>query len=252
MSMLYKRDNFLNETIPYLFSNDITEFDIKSGGFSVIKHFKLVDDKFIRQLEISSKKRRQVLIGLYIRKNKGFSKILSAHFAEARKLFIETNNVLEEDIISIKKDAIITTKPFYVLDFGDIHFIPKRRYHSYLYLNRMELYFSNDYIDVKGIKDDISIRHDDFMLDFISRFLAIIKNGSRSHALKVLKDFAKAYRNRELETGYYREMNIKSYYRLNEDILGQSVYIQDIGDVNQINISYNYVHIILQLIKIFI
>ena len=49
-SKLWKNDSFINQNIPYLFNQEIIEYDMKEAGFSLTKEFQLLDKKIIEKL----------------------------------------------------------------------------------------------------------------------------------------------------------------------------------------------------------
>jgi hypothetical protein len=168
--MLYERHNFLNKNIEYLVSNEIIEYDIKSAGFNLIKKYKLLDESKVNYLESLGKKQRQVQIGLYQRNDVELKKNLNDKFIEIRKWFFEQNNIEDDDVLSIKKDAIVTLRRCLVTEFDNIQFIEKNVYTSYYYLNELEFYYNKDVIHVKGISDDLLELHGEYMLDFLHNF----------------------------------------------------------------------------------
>lgn len=52
-------------------------------------------------------------------------KTLNDKFVEVRKWFFENNDIQDDDILSIKKDAIITTKRCLATEFDNIRFVER-------------------------------------------------------------------------------------------------------------------------------
>ena len=130
---LWQKDLFINENIPYIFNREITEYDMSDAGFSLIQEFKLLPEKEIKELQKLGKQQRKVKIGLIQRENDKLKENLKISFQEARKIFINENKLDNNDIISIKKDAIITIKPCYINKLGDyINCSPKYDYSSFI------------------------------------------------------------------------------------------------------------------------
>ena len=61
---LWKNDNFINDNIPFLFSKDIYEYDMKDAGFSLTQEFKLLPQSKIDYLAKLKKDKRKVEMGL--------------------------------------------------------------------------------------------------------------------------------------------------------------------------------------------
>ena len=249
---LYESHNYLNKNIEYIISNEIIEYDMKSAGFNIIKKFKLLDEKKIAHLESLPKDRRQITIGLYQRSNKDFAEELKSKFVEMRKMFFEANELSDDLVLSIKKDAIITTQRCYNVRFDNVEFAEKHVYTSYYYLSKFELYVGPDGIDLKGISDDKLKYHKDYMLDFLFRFLKLVEVGSQRQIISNLTQFANYYKSKGLDVGYYRELNADSLFKLNKTFIGDLVGVQDVDSVDNIDISFNYMKFIVPLIRLLV
>lgn len=252
MSTLYQRHNYLNKDVDYIVSNEIIEYDLQSAGFNLIKKFELIDKPKIRYLETMGKKQRQIQIGLYQKEDKTLVRRLNDKFIEARKWFFENNNLEDKDILSIKKDAIITTKRCLNTEWDNLNFIEKNHYTSYYHLNNFEFYYNKEDVHVKGIGDDLLLLHYDYMLDFLYQFFKMNEISERKRVIDFIKEFSYYYKERKLEIGYYRELNRKSLFRSNEELFGQALGIKHIGDKNLINIDYNYIHYVIPLVSMLI
>ncbi len=169
--MLYERHNYTNKNIDFIISTEIIEYDMVSAGLNICKEFKLIPEDAIRELEELPKKLRVIRLGLYQKTHKELVKQINEGFKEARKRFFEANNITNDDVISIKKDAIFVTKRCKVKQFGYLKFEEKNVYTSYYRLDDKEFYFNNKKgIDIKGISDDLLSYHSDYMLKFLHRF----------------------------------------------------------------------------------
>jgi len=253
MSFLFKKHFYLNKNIEYLISNEIIEYDIKSAGFNIIKKFNLLDSNKINYLETLDRKQKQVQIGLYMKNYKELFKRLNEKFIEVREWFFNNNNLKDEDILSIKKDAIIVTKRCLVTELDNISFIEKNIYTSYYYLNENEFYYNNSIIDVKGISDTTLEYHRQYMLDFLHTFFKMNELSKRKRVVEFLKDFIDYYKRRKLYIEYYRELNIQSLFRLNDPKYNKEIIgVKDTSYVNDININYNFIHYLVPLISILI
>ena len=245
---LWQKDLFINENIPYIFNREITEYDMSDAGFSLIQEFKLLPEKEIKELQKLGKQQRKVKIGLIQRENDKLKENLKISFQEARKIFINENKLDNNDIISIKKDAIITIKPCYINKLGDyINFRPKHEYTSYIQLQRLEFYYSPEQIDIKGISDELLEYHKDYMIKFICQFFRKMETSSDEDVIEFTKRFIDKYKRRKLEVGYYREFDFSSKYRTNTGELYEEFWEEEKGELN---ISYNFQNILLKFIQI--
>jgi hypothetical protein len=233
-------------------SQEIIEYDIKSAGFNLIKKYKLLNDKKIEHLESLDKKKRQIMIGLYEKNDKELKKNLNLAFVDARRIFFESNNLQDDDILSIKKDAIITTKRCDKLIFDNVEFVEKHIYTSYYYINKFEFYLGTTGIDVKGINDEKLELHKDFMLDFLFKIFKMMETTSREIIIKNIKEFSYYYKTKQLEIGYYRELNKDSLFKLHHTLLKTMVGVVDTDDVSDIDINYNFMHYIIPIINLLI
>ena len=139
VSELYKRDTYLNKDIPYLFGKNIYEYDIHHAGISITREFSLLPEESIDKIEQKAKNKKEIatLLGLIQREDKEFKEKLAKGFVKARQLFFESNGIEDNEILSIKKDAIFTLKPCKKVTFGFIEFNMKHLYSSYLILVNM-------------------------------------------------------------------------------------------------------------------
>ncbi len=204
------KQTWLNPNIEYIFNAEIIEYDMQDAGFSLIKQFKLLPEDKIRELSFIPKGiERHVAIGKIQRDDRIFSEALTAKFAEVRKVFITTNDIKDDDIISVKKDAIFTIGQRERLKFGAVQFAPKNYYSSYIRfssINDLELYYSSDKIDFKGIGKHAVNRHRLYMIDFLRKLIPVIEQRDQ-RAKRYLKKFIDIYKQHGLDEEYYIEFN---------------------------------------------
>lgn len=250
MKNLWETETYINPNIFYLFNKEIIEYDIKSAGMNISRAFNLIDKNKYDKLKSMEKSKRVKELGLMQRNDPLFTNNLKQAFAETRKLFIESNNLDESNIVSIKKDAIFVTKRCDYTKFMDyIEFKEKNIYSSYIHLNRkVELYYNIDKLDVKGIGDEKLELHKDYMLSFIIKFIRKMENGDNIEVIDFTKRFIDKYKRKELDVGYYRRFDSLSDFDVNmpddEFIFNPELHKE------YINISYNLDAVLLRLIKI--
>lgn len=162
----------------------------------------------------------------------------------------------DDDILSIKKDAIFSLKRFHTLVFDNVEFVEKNNFTSYYYINRKEFYYSsfNDQLSVKGISDDRLELHKDHMLDVLKYIFKLFELSDRSLIIRELKEFSREYKNKTLDIQYYRELSINSKYRINNDsyLKDKLINVEDLGDeyLDIIDTGYNFIKYILPLVTI--
>lgn len=247
MTELYKRDTYKNPNISYVFNQPIIEYDMKDAGFSIAQKYGLITKKEVKKLSSVGKQERRVLLGNIQRDREKVKLGIAAGFIESRRLFFKENDISDEDVISIKRDAIfligyVKTErldPF-------INFRQKNVYSSFIKLGKIELFYNSNKIDVKGIGDDIIEKHEGYMLDFLNTFFKKMEGSDRTTTLNFLRVFMDNYRLGKLDREYYREFNPGSKFRYIDGTLTDVDYMDDFS---MIDISCNY-KIITDLVKI--
>ena len=252
---IWERHYYRNKDIDFLMNNKIIEYDIKSAGLSLAKEFKYLNNATINKLENMSKSERNRMMGIMKIKNKQLVKNENEALIEARKKFIKLNEIDIEDIISIKKDAIFVHKNCRELKFGEIEFVPKNVYSSYMMINNIEFYYNKNHLDIKGISDDLLKLHDGYMLSFFNKFMCLYEVGKTNELIDFLTGFVYKYKTRSLNKEYYREFNALSMFKLNnETSFGTEYLIKYIDDENfdGVNIGYNFFKYLIPLMVMLI
>lgn len=256
ISKLWTKDKYTDDDIAYIVNNQIIEYDMKSAGLNMTKEFNLLPEKdryLIERWEQMPKYQRNVHIGLYEKEHPEFKKAKKESFARARRLFFIANNIEDHEVLSIKKDAIFLLREASELEFGAIKFVPKNEYSDYIILNGIEVYHSKGIIDVKGIGDDVLLRHRDCWIEALVYIFNKMKltNGREEVAL-FLKDLMYEYKTLDLPIGFYREFNKSSTYLSNMVLDGKAIEYLDLPEevtIYDININYNILNVIIPLIN---
>lgn len=204
------KTTWLNPNIEYLFNEEIIEYDIHDAGFSIIQQYHLLPPEKIRELEgIQRGVKRHIAVGMLQRDDKEFSKRLADKFAEVRQLFLMMNQLNDDRILSVKKDAIYTLGKCKRTTFGKVRFAEKNTYTSYIRfpdVNNLELYYGPNGIDVKGMGELAVNRHRLYLLEFIRMLFRLIEDQDTSVRRKFMR-FLNQYKAGELEEEYYIEFN---------------------------------------------
>ena len=168
-----------NPNISFCHNESIIEWDIKAANLSLIKFYNLAPQKTIDKIEGLDKQAREIYVGKISQKNKDFALALEKAFTDIIEKFISENNLdRDEDIISIKKDAVfVRNHEIYNFEFGPILFRPKGTYSGFTKLPKYEFYLGKDEkLSVKGISDNLLHLHQAGVLQFIKDVFKESKN----------------------------------------------------------------------------
>lgn len=253
---------YLNTNRAFEINSEIIEWDIHSAGISIIQEYQLLSNDKINKLKKLPKDRMNISIGKIGQEDKDFSRILEEKFNEVIKIFLTNNDLdIEYDILSIKRDAAFTinreVKHPTIGEF--ITFVPKNTYHAYLYIKPYEFLLKRDgSLDVKGLVGDREVRqnilslHENGIINFINELINLCE-GTNLDSKKIntfCAEFIRYYKNKELDFDYYREFTLESAFRYNLNGNEMMMKYIDSNILNNIDISYNYINLILPIINL--
>ena len=252
---------YFSAPIDYIISSYIREYDISKANANILLLKGAISKEQYDYLISLDSNSRYISVGLLQKNNPDISTCLKEGIKEMRYLFLTSNNLTMNDILSIKNDAIfIINKVPMITKFDNIEFVNKNIYTSFykLGVGKIEIYYLYDmvnnieHIDVKGIKDEKIALHENYFLEF----LLVLFNSAQIESLKdtinLLITFYESYLKLELDIGYYREFNAESLFSIKR-IGVSSVYKADfLGEDSKsyIDISCN-LNILRELIGIF-
>lgn len=206
--------------IPFIINTPIYEYDIAKANLNILYAKGIINDDKYSEILKFGRGQREIYFG-NLSKNKEISDTLSKGLTEYRSKFIESNNLKDTDILSVKNDAFfIIGNKVSNTKFGNVEFKLKNIYTSYFYISKLEFYYALDLIndkellDVKGISDEKLIRHKDHFILFLCSIFESIQNNTSENSFNLIFEFYNKYINKELPYGYYREFNADSEYRL--------------------------------------
>ena len=164
----------------------------------------------------------------------------NAAFTKSLSLFKNLSNpkntiIVDDSAIVWKNDDLqnlILSKKFYA--FNDLEF----------YVNNM--------LTLKGLGENALKLHKEYMLDTLAKILKSFEICNRKVIINNVVKFADLYKSKELHDEYYRELNNDSLFRYKIDVMGNSVGMDTIDSLDNIDISYNYLRYIVPLINIII
>lgn len=241
--------NYLNQNYNYLKNVTITEWDIKSAGFSVLKFRKLLPESQLQELERLDKHTRTVREGLLQKERPDIAEAIVNTLSQVRQAFVLLNHIPEDAILTIKKDAIflINQTPTVPIIKDTFEFRKKNTYTSCLILpGKKEFYYSarTDELDVKGISKEVVEKQEEYLLNDIKKFLRSGEKVSSDVLFNLLKSYRSKYLNRQLPLETYRELDSGSFrfkkYMMNN--IDESMR-------EEVDISQNYMNYLLPLIQ---
>jgi hypothetical protein len=242
---LAEKTNYLNKDIVYLKNTTITEYDIKSAGFTVIKFKKLLPEEEILELESIGKEERNVRIGKRILQYPRIGEEIINTLAEVRQDFVVMNQIYDNDILSIKKDAIfLIRKNPTVLKIGMFEFRAKKSYSSYCYLNKKEFYYSSsdETLELKGFTEENKVKQEGYLLKDIKKIMMMSEKLTNEQLFTFLKQYRTKYLGRQLNRETYRDIETGKFSV-------EGYYMEDISDeiLSTADISQNYINYLLPL-----
>ena len=241
--------NRTNTNIPFIHHESIEEWDIRSANTSLMRYYELANPKLIEKFEKMEKRDREPAVGLYLRKNKDAAVALEKAFTDIINEFLTANGLdIEMDVISIKKDSVfVRNKVIRCNEFGDVKFIKKNSYNGCLLIPNYEFYYSRNMIDVKGVSDDVLDLHQDGMLALISMMMQESNNWTELN--QFMKEYAIAYKTRQLPFNAYREFTSSSKFRVN--LYGSEMMMDEIDEdlIDDVDISHNYTKVYIPALK---
>lgn len=235
----------------------IREYDMAKANINVLLYNNIISKQEYDYLYELPKIQREITIGMKQKNNHKITEALQNGFKDARHLFYNANNIKENNILSIKKDAIfLIDKIPKTTIFENINFKLKNIYVSYYNLAKMEFYYTNinqEKIDIKGMSEESINLHRNYFYDLLCFIFSEALSGNYQNLLILIKDISNRYLNKEFSIEYYREFNNRSLFRTNYQINNSVYYINSIGSkicYNDINPIFNY-SILQELYKIF-
>lgn len=249
---LWKKDLFTIK-LEYIINSNIYEYDIGFAGYNLAKYYGLLDKKTLEYLASINKSDAHIQIGRIQRDNESFAKDLSNAFRDMRRIFFIENNIDENSVVSIRKDAIfLINKQCTETTFKNIEFVLKNRFTSFHTFGKYEFYYRNrgNILAVKGISDDKLIDHNRYMLSFLKDIFNLLETSDNQRIVDKIKRFASLYKQGELDYRYYRKLSSTSMYDLSYKDADSASFesVEPLKGFN-INKNFNYINYIHRLIQ---
>lgn len=251
-SELYRKRSYLIKK--NLIIDRIYEYDIRSANISALRWSGHFPNDQLDILENLPKMEREVAVGKMIRANKKFQSIIHKGIFQARERLFRYNHIQDEDVLSIKNDAVfVIGKNLKECKFGPMEFRKKNQYAAFMKLDKLELYYDKRHktVDIKGVRDEVleNKDHKEGMIQFFVSVMNFLVMDQRPRLREYLIEFVHDYKNLELPYQYYRELNRDNCYRTKYELAGYAFNLDQIkqDQVHEINITYNYMRFILPL-----
>lgn len=238
-SLLYENMNYLS-TYPFVINNYIREYDLSAANINALYTNGYFDKSTYELFKSYDKKKREVEIGLLIKRDSRVYEIISSGIINAKKLLFESNNIQDNEVLTIKNDAVfIISKELVNTAFGNYEFKCKNLYNTYLKILDLEIYYrdslnSDDiFFDIKGISDDKLYLHT-AMVSLISEICYRVQRYDKSDNIRFIMNIYENFLHRRLPIEYYRNLDSFSKYTI----------INNIGIYSLDNISNDMINII--------
>ena len=235
-------------SLPY-YRNLVYSYDMRSAGLSVLREKGLVSREEGERLAALPKQERVVTIGKMCREDGDLVLDLENGIKDAVYEFCRENDIQEEDIISIKKDALYTTKPASHLNYGEyIRWVEQQRYHCFYNFREVEVYFvRNGPMDVKGLTEEGRQLHRQHWMVILQSLLSSAMSENIHTRMLAFRSLRRKYLRQELFPECYREFNRNSKHRWKCQIGGLAVYADQYNPELE-DITYNYQHVLVPVI----
>lgn len=242
-SELHKLINY-SSGVPYINSNYIIEYDLSKANITSLLYYKEIDETLYNTLYNMDKIKREVYIGNLIRTNKNIYKAIKNGISYAKKLFFENNDIKDNEVLSIRNDAIfIIGNREMKTDFSPFIFSKKNTYTFFMKTStRLELYYRYDrltdmeYFDVKGINDSVLPKNEVFITLLCDTFFNI-QNKTIEEAIQIFQNVYNNFIARKMDIEYYRSFDAdSSFYIMSRDF---ALDVITIKDINNIDITIN-------------
>ena len=247
---LWQKSTYISKT-EYIIGMLIREFDISKANISVLRDANVLSEDQYQYYLHCDRMERQVAIGKLQGSNPEVVDILKSGITNAKRVFMESNNIDDSDILYIRNDAIciIGSKNISNLSVSNrVAFRESGRYSSFYRFGSISLLYLYDVItqtedlEIKGLGEAGEKLHKDFMLDFLSELFYRAQVEGIPNAIQMLNQVRQSYISKSMPIEYYREFNPASNYRLDPSFSDNStLYLRTALEYHKrfLDISYN-------------
>lgn len=251
--VLWQKANYRSE-IQFLIDTNIYEYDISKANISVLRDANVLSEEEYQYYYQAPKNIREVAIGKLQGRRPEVTSILKDGITNARRVFQESNNIKDSEILAIRNDSMtIIGRPAEILNATErVAFRLSGFYTSFYKINFQDYFYMYDVVTqtedlaIKGLGDKAVELHKHYMLEFILELFYSAQIEGVKTAITLLQMFYSNYINRLLDVNYYRELNPQSMYKFlfsnQHKILSmRDVYADTLinSDKRYIDIGYN-------------
>lgn len=233
----------------YLMGNVfIREYDLAKANISALYECGIINEEQYQSYLTVDKHEREVEIGCYMKSNPELVKLIQDKIKEARELFINTNDIIDNQILYIDNDSITVIDHDLTVNrqthFGThLDFVLKNTYNLFFKLGSIDFLYSemgSGYRLKYANTDKLASLHKDGFLDFLLSLAHEIYVDNILSGINMIKYYYKSYIDRQWPIEHYREFNNTSKYRLANKSMAYDYY-NDITppSLDDIDISYN-------------
>lgn len=230
-NQLYIKHNYTNRGIAYLKNNIIREYDMVNAGINILRQNNVFSQEEYDQLNSMDKLEKNILVGKFLKNNSDISDALMNEFINIRKELFERNNINDEDILSIKKDAVfVINKKMNDLELSEFYqFQEKNKYIGYMNIDKKEFYYDMNkrLLDIKGFPKDVKAHHMNYLFKELEELLYLDLSDKKNMVFEKLIKLKYNFVSKELDKGYYLDINQGKYLF---ETIGQMFYLDDIDD----------------------
>jgi hypothetical protein len=242
---LYLKHNYTNRNIVYLKNNYITEYDMSNAGINILRYNNVFSQEDYDRLNSMGKLEKNILVGKFLKNNPQISEALMNEFINIRKELFEANDIGDDDILSIKKDAVfVINKKMDNLKLNEFYeFQEKNRYDSYISIDGKEFYHKPERIfDVKGFSKSVKKFHEDWLFKKVEEFVYLDGMNEKDLLFQQLIEFKYDFLNRDLPKEYYFDVVAGNYlFNANEKMLYLEDISEDLKEYCFINNNLNFI-----------
>lgn len=218
---IYKRHNYTRRDLKYIKNTSIIEYDMSNAGINILFNKGFLKQDMVDHLNKMNKLTKNITVGKMLQKNPEWNKVMMEEFIKIRKYFMEINNLTDDDILSIKKDAmfIINKKPKNLVLSENYIFREKGTYDTYLNLKNKEFYVNiyEGKFDVKGFSKEALEVQEDHFINFIITSL-VLDREDRFKMFEHIKTYRTLFLNYDLDVENYYDLDDNGYlYKYGKD-----------------------------------
>lgn len=201
----------------------IRVYDITAANISILIDSGNLDPDTYNRLKAGNKMDREVFIGKLIGSKPEIGEVLKQGILEAKKVFFAMNSIEDDEVLEIDNDSvtILGDRPINHLKiFNHTSFREDATFSSYYRVrNSKYLYYCNrvagiESLKVKGISDGAIQLHARYMLDFLKELFFTAQFDGIQKALYLLSSFYNSYINSSLPIEYYRTLDSRSVFEI--------------------------------------